>query len=836
MPYPPLERAPGHVDTGLPVEAELAAIVRLVATPEWAGLVLTAEPGAGKSSLVPIAVADGLRARSTGEKPGRVLVLEPRRLAARATAARLAQILGDRIGGGIGLTIRGQRSVGDDCVIEVVTEAVLTNRLQRDPSLPGVGAVVFDEFHERHLHTDLALALSLEARAALRPDLAIIVMSATLDPAPIANLLGGAETMAVPGRTFPVTTHHLPRPDRRRWVEAVASAAATAFDSVERDVLVFVPGRGEVERVSRSIREALTRDRASSGADVFGLHGGSSEEEQRQVIDPSSRRRIIVATAVAETSITLPSVEAVVDGGLLRRSKFDSVSGLGRLETLFTTRFAADQRRGRAGRVGPGQCWRLWSVEDERLLDESTPPEVVDGDPLPLAFELARWGDAQAVSLEFLDHPGPERLRSGLDRLRDLGLVDDDDRLTSRGGRVGSMPVHPRLGTLVDVAPPAARRQAIAAVAVVEADVRSSTADLERLVDENRGHPAVRSTIKRLERNASGRASSRSSNPTGGSATQASGGASLAEALAAAWPDRVAIARPDRPGVFLMAAGREVGVGPNDPLAGSPFLVVAAATGDTPTARVRMALGLDRATVLDVCADRIGWHEEVGWDDRTGKLKAERVQRLGAIALHREPNPKPSAEAVTAGLRTAVRRRGLDLFHWSDRAIELRTRLDWLHREDPGTWPAVDDETLLADVDSWLPLETVRSPKDLRKISITSALMTRLDSIDWQLRQRLDELAPTSLPLPGGHHARVDYSSGRPTWSVRLQRVFGIDQHPTVGPNATPITIELLSPANRPAQTTNDLPGFWTGSYAAVRADLRGRYPKHDWPEDPTSI
>lgn len=841
MPYPPLNRAAAHRDTGLPVEAHLDAIRAIVAAEETPGLVLTAEPGAGKSSLVPIAVADGLRARPTagpGEagtnRTGRVVVLEPRRLAARATADRLAAILGTHVGGLVGLTIRGERSVGPTCLIEVVTEAVLTNRVQRDPSLSDIDAVVFDEFHERHLHTDLALALCLEARAVLRPDLAIVVMSATLDPGPVAGLLGGAATMAVEGRSFPVTTHHLRRPERRHWTEAVASAAASAHGDTEHDVLVFVPGRGEVDRVGTAIRQRLGD---AGPVDVLGLHGGSSTEDQRRAIEPSPRRRIVVATAIAETSITLPSVDGIVDGGLLRRSRYDAVSGLGRLETVFTTRFAADQRRGRAGRVGPGQCWRLWSVEDERLLDQATAPEIVDGDPLPLAYELARWGDPLAAELDFLDHPGTPRLRTGLARLVDLGLIDDQHRLTERGRRVGALPLHPRLGALIDVAPPRTRRRAMQAAAVIEADLRSNTADLERLIDDNRRHPVVRANLRRLEQRVGSSSGSPGQTDDGSTGSEQHGSAStLGEALAAAWPDRVAMARPDRPGAFVMAAGREVGLGPDDPLRGAPFIVVATATGDTPTSRVRTALPIDRGAVLDVCADRIEWVEEVDWDDRTGNLRSERVQRLGAIALHREANPSPSAEAIQRGLRRAITRRGVDLFNWTDRARELRARLAWLHGEDPDTWPSVDDDALLDDVGAWLDLERVRNPADVAKLSVTNGLLARLDASHWSLRSSLDDLAPTELPLPGGGTARVTYDSGRPVWAVRIQRLFGLDRHPTVGPNSTPVTIELLSPANRPAQTTNDLPGFWRGSYAAVRADLRGRYPKHDWPEDPTDV
>ncbi len=804
--------------TDLPVENELSFVGEAVSA-HSRSLVLTAEPGAGKSSLVPLAVANAI------DSHHRVILLEPRRLAARATANRLAELLGDHVGGLVGLTIRGQRSVSPQTRIEVVTEAVLTNRLQHDPELAGAGAIIFDEFHERNLHSDLGLAMAVEVRESLRDDLAIVVMSATLDPDPIADLLGGSPTLRVPGRTFPVETVYLPRPHRKQFPSAVADAVKKALKSVQGDILVFVPGRWEIDQVLRRI------DRPD-GVDLIGLHGGTAKEIQRQVLQPSSTRRIIVATAVAETSITIPGIEAVVDGGLLRRASFDPVSGLGRLETRFASRFAADQRRGRAGRLGPGVCFRLWSAEDDRLLDDAVPPAMVDGDPLPVAFELSRWGDPYGTSLPFLDHPGQERLEAGHAQLEKLGLVGPDARLNDRGQAAGRLPLHPRSAALVlHGRSQGATALAIRVAAAMESETRFGTADLERVLDQTRNDRDFARSVKRI------RGALKPGPPTATTtATKKEADAEpatppdLDELLAAAWPDRVAMARPGHPGRFLLAAGRQVEIGPGDPLHHAEFLVVLQADGQQRSAKIRLALQTTRSAVLQACAAHISWTNEIGFDERSDTLQAHRVQRLGAIVLHRQPTEFPEGPELVAALSHGIRRRGLSLFNWSTKANSVRMRLDWIHQQQPGAWPDVSEEALLNNMDEWLPLEGIRSVKQLASIDLASALLNQLD---WKQRAEFQALAPTELPLPGGGSSRVDYSSGRPVWSVRLQRLLGLDQHPLLGPMQVPVTIELLSPANRPAQTTTDLPGFWRGSYQQVRTDLRGRYPKHAWPEDP---
>ena len=810
--------------TDLPVEAFAADIVDAIRAD--GALVLTAEPGAGKSSIVPLLVAEAL-----DEDGGQVVVLEPRRLAARATAARLAALLGeDEVGRSVGLTIRGEHRVSAGTVVEVVTEAVLTSRLQSDPELTGVGAVVFDEFHERNLHSDLSLAMAIEARATIRPDLAIVVMSATLDATPVAALLDTDRIVDVPGRTFPVDTTYRTRPDPRRWAAAVAEAAERGVQEWPGDVLVFVPGRREIADVTR----LLAASSVGSRIEPIGLHGGSDGVAQRTAIGgraKDGRTRVIVATAVAETSVTIPGIETVVDGGRLRRAKFDPNTGLGRLETVHVTRFSADQRRGRAGRLGPGRCIRLWSEEDHRLLDEAVPPEIVDGDPLPIAFELARWGDADARSLPLLDHPGVDRLAAGREVLHQLDLVDERGGLTDRGRRAGALGVHPRIGALLLTAEALGLADVGSkAAAVLDDDRFPTNADLTAEVEQRWRELADRAARvrRRLSRGRSDM--KRERNDNGGRAELAE----LGTLLATAWPDRIALRRKDGGDRYLVAAGRELVLPANDPLTGSPALVVAEADGVARAATIRRAVGIDRATIHDAVGDRIAWTESVTWDDRTDMIRAERQQRLGAIVLHRAPLPDPSSDRVAEAIADGLRRVGLDLLRWTERAERLRHRLAWLHEVAADDWPAVDDTTLLAGLGDWLDLSQCRSGSDVAAADVAASLLTLLD---WRQRAELDSLAPEDLPLPGdgNRRRRLDYSSGRPVWPVRIQDLFGLDRHPTIGPPhaPTPVTIELLSPAGRQAQVTTDLPGFWRGSYADVRRDLRGRYPKHRWPVEP---
>ncbi len=788
--------------TDLPVD-QAADSVRSALTNYDGLLVLTAEPGAGKSSLVPMIVAN--------QVAGRIVLLQPRRLAARATAQRLASLLGEPVGQRIGLTIRGERKFSPSCRIEVVTEAVLTNRLLDNVELPGIGAVIFDEFHERSVDADLGLGMALETRSLVRPDLGIIVMSATIDTRPLASLMGGAPVVEVEGRTFPVETIHHHRPDRRSWAAATADVTRRALTERNGDVLVFVPGRGEVARVSREL--------ADCGAHVFGLHGGTPADEQRKILRGGASRRVIIATAIAETSVTVPGVTVVIDGGLARRPRFDSSSGLGALETVFVPRFGADQRRGRAGRIEPGICHRMWSVEDERHLDNSFAPEIVAGDPLPLALSLSRWGDPMATDIPLLDHPGDHRLEAGRRSLERLGVVDSTGRLSDLGHAAARLPAHPRVGVALVQGRTAEPRSALVRrLAALEEGIRPSTVDLEAWSGSDL-RPAERAA--RLLMKAVGRIPE--------SVAAFAENLSFGEALLLAWPDRVAIERPGRPGRFLLATGTEVTVAENDPLVRAEFIVVAAADGSAPRINVRGAVAVTRSQVVERLADHITRVTVTEWDEQQRRVVAAVETRLGAIVLHREPNPHPDRTSVDAALFDAIHRRGTSQMRWTKAGHSIRDRLRWLHAEAPDQWPDVTEDQLLVRLSEWVEVGRAQSPSEV------VAGKGLLNLLDWQQRASLDSLAPEKLETPSGREPSVDYSSGRPVWSVRLQHLFGLDSHPTIGPNHTPITIELLTPADRPAQTTNDLPGFWRGSYAAVRSDLRGRYPKHSWPEDPVA-
>jgi ATP-dependent helicase HrpB len=803
-PIPPLS------PSGLPVEAvesEVDGAVR-----HGGVLVLVAEPGAGKSTVVPAWVARAV--------PGRVVVLQPRRLAARAVAGRLAERWGEPVGGLVGLTMRGERRVSARTRVEVVTEAVLTRRLQDDPSLPGTSAVVFDEFHERSLHADLGLALALEARAALRPELVVVVMSATLDAGPVAGLLGGAPTVTVAGRAHPVDTVHLARPRPDSWAREVAAATRRALAETAGDVLVFVPGRAEIDAVRRLVA-------TGPAVEVVGLHGGGGEDH-RWVLGGAGpgRRRVVVATAVAQTSITLPGVTAVVDGGRLRQPRYDERTGLGRLETIGVTRFAADQRRGRAGRTGPGRCYRLWPAEEDRHLARSSPPEVLAGDPLPLALELARWGDPDGAGLAWLDPPPVERLARARAALVAMGLVTDDGRLTDDGHRAARLPLHPRLGALVlRGAESGMGALALSCAVVLDEEPGPGPTDLRRRLDVAGTDRTVRRRAADLARRAGVEAGEVDGSDRSGRVED------LAGLLAAAWPDRVARRRPAADGRYGLAGGGEVAVWAEDPLARSEWLVVADAGGLRSPPRLRLGVPIERAEVVRRAGGHLTWHEDVRWDDQDDDVRAERRWQLGSLVLHREPWPDPPAAALAEALLDGVRRRGVAVLGWRDAGRRFQARVAFLrtHGQD---LPAVDDTALTERVEEWLApaLGRCRSPADLATVD-PGPLVEAL--LGWEQRRRVDDLAPTELELPDGRPRALQYVGDQARWSARIQDLFGLDRHPTVVGGSVPVVVELLSPAGRPAQVTTDLPGFWRGSYRQVRAELRGRYPKHRWPDEP---
>ncbi|GAA3240989.1 ATP-dependent helicase HrpB [Actinocorallia longicatena] len=757
--------------------------------------VLTAPPGTGKTTLVPLSL------------PGRVLVAEPRRIAARAAARRMAWMLSEPVGGSVGFTVRGEHVPGGR--VQVVTTGVLLQRLQHDQELDGVDTVVIDECHERHLDADTALAFLLEVRETLRPDLRILAASATADAGLWSGLLGGAPVVTASSVLHPLTEIWAPplRPVAPAHglrvdpalLDHVAATVRRALTEREGDVLCFLPGVGELRRVAAKL----------GGLNVLEVHGQSPADVQDAVLSPSGERRVILATAVAESSLTIPGIRTVVDSGLAREPRTDLARGLGSLTTVRVSRAAAEQRAGRAAREAPGAVYRCWP-EAERL-DPWPQPEIALADLTSFALQAACWGDPDASGLALLTPPPQAAMTVAGETLRALGAVGADGRATRRGRLLNRMGVHPRLGrALLDSAPVIGSRRAAEFVALLSEPLpREAPADLAAAWRSLRHDPRWKKEAARLERALP--------EPVAGAGAPGDQAAGLVVALA--FPERVARRRPS--GGHLMASGTAADA-PGS-LAQAPWLAIAVADrqAGSPSARVRQAVEIDETTAREAAASlhRIG--DEVTWDGR--KIVARTVESLGAIELHAKPQPRPDPGAVQAALVRALRRDGLGVLTWTEAAKALRTRLGFLHRALGDPWPAVDDEALLARADGWL----TTTPARIDVLALLRGLLP------WPEASRLDELAPERLAVPSGSSHRVDYSGDQPVLAVKLQEVFGWKATPELA--GVPVLLHLLSPAGRPAAVTADLASFWSNGYRSVRSDLRGRYPKHPWPEDPTT-
>ena len=798
-----------------------------------------APPGSGKTTLVPPAVA-----LAAG---GRVVVTQPRRIAARAAAARLAHLLGESVGETVGYAVRGDRRTSSSTRIEVVTSGLLLRRLQADPGLDGVSAVVLDEVHERALDSDLLLALLLDVRGALREDLALVAMSATVEAERFAALLGGAPVIDVPGTLHPVTTSWagpppgvLPVDDRGVTPAFLAHVAATvrrALAEREGDVLVFVPGAREVDRVCRAL--------VGTGVDVLALHGRLDAAAQDDALRERPGRRVVVATAVAESSLTVPGVLVVVDAGLSREPRDDAGRGLGGLVTVRVSRAAADQRAGRAGRLGPGAAYRCWSEADHAHLAAHPAPEIAVADLTGLALDLAVWGTPDAAGLSLLDPPPSAALDAARRTLRDLGAVDADGRATDRGRSLADVPADPRLArALLDGAALVGPRLAAEVVAMLQEDLPAPGGDLVAGLRRARHEQPRRwgADVRRLEALAGeqralsgGRAATSASEARALSGGRAATSASeerasrppaldhaVALVTALAHPDRVARLRPD--GRFVMVGG--TGARLADPtLAEQEWLAVADVErrpGER-EARIRSAAVLDEQTALTVAGARRTESDEVTWRD--GRLRARRVVRLGAIELSSTPRPRPDPATAADAVRTGLARDGLGVLPWTPAAEAMRARLAFLHRALGEPWPDVSDSALLVEPAAWLDLTT--DAPDL------AAGLRGL--VPWPEAGRLDELAPARLEVPSGSTHAVDYAdaSGQPVLRAKLQECFGWREAPRLA--GAPVLLHLLSPAGRPLAVTADLASFWENAYPGVRAEMRGRYPKHPWPEDPWS-
>ncbi|MEZ5750900.1 MAG: ATP-dependent helicase HrpB [Paracoccaceae bacterium] len=790
--------------TELPIDALLPQLCATIAAQGQA--VLQAPPGAGKTTRVPLALLDTVR--------GKIVMLEPRRLAARAAAERMAETLGEKIGQTVGYRIRGESKPGRR--IEVVTEGILTRMLQSDPSLDGVGAVIFDEFHERSLNADLGLAMVLETRAALRDDLALIVMSATLDAAPVAALMNDAPLLTAEGRAFPVETRWLdtPLPRDARLPEAVADLVLRALDETQGGALVFLPGEGEIRRTAARLRGRLPDD-----AHLHTLFGAMDFAAQRAAIAPASHgRKVVLATSIAETSLTIQDVRVVVDAGLARRARFDPNSGMSRLVTERASLAEAEQRRGRAGRVAPGICYRLWTKGQEGALPAFAPPEIETADLTGLALELALWGGAD---LPFLTQPPPGPMAEARALLHDLGALAQG-RITAHGKAMAALPLHPRLAHMLLSA-----GQSAAPLVALLADrdpLQGAPADLSlrlrALAGERVAATPNREAIARI--NAEARRLAR--------LAPADAGFDVAEMAALAYPDRIGQRRKGEAPRYLLSGGKGASFDPADPLAQAPLIVATDLDGDPREARIRQALPLSDTSLRALFKDRIVWVETCAWSPRDNRIVSQRREMLGALALAERPWDAPPEARARAALE-GVRALGLGQCGMTAGARRLQSRVELL-RAQGADLPDFTDTGLMSRADDWLlpHLGRIRNADDLRALDLAEALR---NSLTWDQMQTLDQLAPAHFTTPLGRKVPIDYDHGQPAIALRLQEMFGTTVHPTIGPRRLPLKVTLLSPAQRPVQTTTDIPAFWDSSYADVRKDMRGQYPRHPWPENP---
>jgi ATP-dependent helicase HrpB len=819
--------------TQFPIDPLLPAVLESLA--QAPNLVLEAPPGAGKTTRVPPALLD-----ASWRNDGRIVVLEPRRLAARAAARFMAATRGEAVGETFGYRVRLDSKVSAATRVELVTDGLFLRRLQADTALEGVAAVLFDEVHERSLDVDLALALCLEVQAALRPDLRLVAMSATLDGAPLARLMGNARRLASEGRAFPVETRWLGRPEPGGFIEdAVAAAIRLAVGEAPGDALVFLPGAGEIRRVAQRLKSRPLGGEFS----VLPLHGELDLRAQDEAIRPSppGRRKIVLATAIAETSLTIEGIRIVIDSGLARVPRFDPASGMTRLDTVRVSQAGAEQRRGRAGRVAPGLCYRLWHEAEHRALPAFAVPEIREADLAPLVLELAQWGTADPAKLAWLDAPPPAALEQARELLRRLGALDAAGRITEHGRAMAAFGAHPRLAHMM-IAGAAMGEGPLAtelAALIEERDVLrpSSGAGAARAIDirlrlaafEREAKGFDRGAVERLRRVAAmWRRQLRLGDAASGS-DRAAG-----RLLAFAYPDRIAQARGAR-GAFRLSNGRGAVCDPADPLAAAAYLAVAELDGDRQEARIFRAAPLTRDEIETVFAAEIVAETEIAWDEREAAVKARRRTRLDHLLLSDAALPRPEPERVIAAVIAGIRRLGIDDLPWAGEAGSLRARIAFLRRIDGPEqgWPDVGDAALLASLEDWLApfLEGVTRRIQFREIPLARAIASRLTR---EQMRRLEREAPAAMRVPSGRELRIDYAAGDvPVLAVRIQEMFGASATPAVAGGRVSLLLHLLSPAQRPIQVTSDLAGFWRRGYLEARADLRGRYPRHYWPDDP---
>ncbi|WP_354127107.1 ATP-dependent helicase HrpB [Bradyrhizobium sp. i1.15.2] len=812
---------PRSFDTPLPIDAVLDDLSRTLEAHNAA--VLVAPPGAGKTTRVPLALLDAPWAK--GKK---IIVLEPRRIAARASADRMAKSLGERAGETVGYRVRFGSKISRATRIEVVTEGIFTRQILDDPELSGIAAVLFDEFHERSLDADMGLALARDAQTGLREDLRILVMSATLDGARVARLLGEAPVVESEGRAFPVETRYLGRkadaPVERQMADAIASALRADAGSV----LAFLPGAAEIRRTQNFLAERVQ----DASIEIVPLFGALDAAVQDRAISPAPKgtRKVVLATSIAETSLTIEGVRIVVDSGLARVPRYEPDIGLTRLETVRVSRAAADQRRGRAGRTEPGVCYRLWDEPQTASLAPYSQPEILSADLSSLVLDLAQWGVADPAALSFLDPPPQPAWKEAKSLLAELNALDGDGRITAEGKSLRALALPPRLARMIVDSHRAGEGEAAAEIAAIitERGLGGDSVDLEHRRDQFRRDRSPRAASARdLARRWASQVAASEKAATG------EDGLSTGLMLAYAFPDRVARNRGN--GSFVLANGRGAAVDQTSSLARAPYIAIGEMTGTAASGRILLAAQISQDEIERHFAEHIESAEEISFDRGAMALRARRKRALHAITLSEATLAVSPSEDTARIFADGLIAAGLDRLPWSKAAKQWRDRVMFLRKAEGDSWPDLSDDGLIARRDDWLvpALYDKIALKDISAGELSDALMTLLP---WEMRARLDREAPTHFEAPTGSVLAIDYEAEQgPTIAVRLQELFGLNTHPSIAAGKVPLVLELLSPAQRPVQVTRDLPGFWRGSYSAVRSDLRGRYPRHPWPEDPAN-
>jgi len=810
----------------LPIDAALPELTAALRANNAA--VLVAPPGAGKTTRVPLVLAAEPWAKRS-EKPGRILVLEPRRLAARAAAERMAHNLGERVGETVGLRVRFGSKVSRRTRIEIVTEGIFTRLILDDPMLEGVAAVLFDEFHERSLDADLGLALARDAQQGLREDLKILVMSATIDGARVAALmgsavLGGAPVIESQGKSFAVETRYVGR-DARPIEPQVADTILHAMRAEPGSLLAFLPGAAEIRRA-----QALLENRINDATtDIVPLYGALGGDEQARAIEPAppGRRKIVLATSIAETSITIDGVRIVVDSGVARVPRYEPDVGVTRLETVRVSRAAADQRRGRAGRTEPGLCYRLWDEPQTAALEPFARPEILAADLSAFALDLAAWG-ADADKLAFLDPPPNAALAEAKALLTALGAIDADGRITEEGRQLRRLPLPPRLARMVVDAARLGEGMIAAEIAALisERGLGGDDVDMrERLGALHRDRaPRARDARAMAQRWAS---------VVEAPLRRVKSELSVGALIALAFPERIAKNRGGAAGAFVLANGRGANLDPASPLAREPFLAVAELAGSAAQGRILSAAPITLGEIEARFADRITARQDITFDATSLSLRGRNSRRLGALVLGEQPVPVMPDENTANLLAESIAALGIDRLPWTKALAQWRDRVMFLRQSEGASWPDLSDAALAASAEAWLA-PALAGKTALAEFTADEFATALGEFLPWPLRRRLDAEAPVYFEAPTGSRVPIDYAGdGGPKIAIRVQELFGLDRHPAIAGGKVPLAIELLSPAQRPVQTTRDLPGFWRGSYAAVRAEMRGRYPKHPWPDDP---